>query len=253
MGVLGDGLAFLTDPQNWSGIEGIPNRLWEHVQIAALGTFLGAVVSLPAGLYVGHTRRFQFLAVTVGNLGRALPSFGILALVFPFTLRYDFFPGDIGFSATVIAMFLLAIPPILLNTYVGVQSIEADEIEAARGMGLTEQQILFRVEVPLAAPLIVVGLRNAAVSVVATATLAALVGWGGLGRFIVDGFAQGDEAQLLAGGVLVAVLAIVTEISFAFMERVSSPSGVGRKSKPVFRYAGQVPRPGSEAPSTPLG
>jgi osmoprotectant transport system permease protein len=242
MGLLGEALDFLTAPQNWDGIEGIPNRVWEHVQISALGTLLGALVALPAGLYVGHTRRLQFLAVTAGNLGRALPSFGILALVFPFTLRYDFFPGDIGFSATVIAMFLLAIPPILLNTYVGVQSIDPDEIEAGRGMGLSERQILFEIEVPLAAPLIVVGLRNAAVSVVATATLAALVGWGGLGRFIIDGFAQGDEAQLLGGGILVALLAIVTEVTFGFVERAISPSGVGRKSQPVFRSAGQVPR-----------
>jgi osmoprotectant transport system permease protein len=156
--------------------------------------------------------------VSVGNLGRALPSFGVLGFVFPFTLDYQF-PGDIGFSATLIAMVVLGIPPILVNTYVGIESVDRDVVEASRGMGLTEQQILFRSELPLGMALILGGIRNAAVAIVATATLGAIFGWGGLGRFIVDGFAQGDYGQLLAGAFLVALLAIATELSLGMLER----------------------------------
>jgi osmoprotectant transport system permease protein len=132
-----------------------------------------------------------------------------------------------------VALFLLAVPPILTNTYVGVQAVDADTIEAARGMGMTERDVLFQLELPLAVPLIMAGLRTAALTVVATATLAALIGGGGLGRYIIDGFAQGDQPQVLAGAVLVAVLAIVTEIGFGLMQRAVSPrtSSRGRRGK----------------------
>lgn len=243
MEIVRDALAFMIDGANWTGTAGIPARTFEHLQMSALATFLATVVALPVGLFIGHTRRWTFLAVSIGNLGRALPSFGILAIVFPFTLRYNF-PGDIGFSATLIALFLLAIPPIVLNTYVGIQGVDADTIEAAKATGMTGRQVLFDLEVPLAAPLMVAGLRNAAVSVVATATLAALVGWGGLGRFIIDGFSVSDDGQILAGAVLVATLAVLTELAFGLLERVTAPRGVKpRPFLPGLKHAGDVPRP----------
>jgi osmoprotectant transport system permease protein len=218
MGVLGDALSFLTTAANWSGSAGVPARLWQHVFLCALGCLLAVMIALPVGMYIGHTGRFRFIAVSVGNLGRALPSFGVLGFVFPFTLDYQF-PGDIGFSATLIAMVVLGIPPILVNAYVGIESVDRDVVEASRGVGLTERQILFRSELPLGMALILGGIRNSAVAIVATATLGAIFGWGGLGRFIVDGFAQGDYGQLLAGAFLVALLAIATELSLGLLER----------------------------------
>jgi osmoprotectant transport system permease protein len=224
MGVLADAWGFLADGANWSGSFGIPSRLFEHVQMSLYGTVLGAAIAMPVGMFVGHTRRLEFLAISVGNLGRALPSFGILALVFPFSLRY--LPGSIGFSATLIAMFLLAIPPILINTYVGIQNVDSDVVEAARGMGMSGREILWGIELPLAAPLIVAGIRNAAVAVVATATLGALAGWGGLGRFIIDGRAVQDFGEMVAGAFLVAALAVLTELGLSALERRVSPRGV---------------------------
>lgn len=218
MNIITETARWFADGSHWSGTSGIPARVFEHVQISLVAVVLGALVALPIGLFIGHTRRAEFIAVSVGNLGRALPSFGILALVFPFTLRYA--PGSIGFAPTLIALFLLAIPPILTNTYVGIQTVDPDVTEAATGMGLSGRQILFQLELPLAAGLIVAGLRTAAVQVVATATLGAVFAWGGLGRFIVDGFAQGDDAMIVAGALLVAGLAILTEVAFSFLERV---------------------------------
>jgi osmoprotectant transport system permease protein len=240
-------IEFLSDPTHWQGVEGIPNRIYEHIQISGLSVLIASLLALPVGLYIGHTRRFSFIAISVGNLGRALPSFGVLALVFPFTLHH--LPG-IGFYPSLIAMTMLAIPPILTNTFIGIQGVDADTIEAARGVGMNERQILSRVEIPLAAPLIVAGLRTAAVSVVATATLAAIVAWGGLGRFIIDGFAQGDDAKLLTGALLVALVAITTELAFGFLQRAVDPTRGERRKQailPGYRHVGQVPRP-SEGP-----
>jgi osmoprotectant transport system permease protein len=221
MNIVTETVRWFADGSHWSGPSGVPARILEHVQLSFLAVALAAVIALPVGLFIGHTRRGEFLAVSVGNLGRALPSFGILALVFPLTLRYA--PGSIGFAPTLIALFLLAIPPILTNTYVGVQNVDPDVTEAARGMGLSGRQVLFRLEVPLAVGLIVAGLRTAAVQVVATATLGAVFAWGGLGRFIVDGFAQGDDGMIVAGALLVAALAILTEAAFSLLERAVTP------------------------------
>ncbi len=215
--LLGD---FFGDPSRWSGEFGIPNRTWEHVYISALATTLGAAVALPIGFFIGHTRRGEFAAVSIGNIGRALPSFGVLALVFPFTFGL---PGSLGFWPTLIALILLAIPPILTNTYVGIKNVDRDTVEAARGMGMTGGEIVRRLEIPLAAPLIVAGLRTGAVAVVATATLGAVLPFGGLGRFLIDGFATGDNAQILGGAVLVALLAIATEALFSLVERAVAP------------------------------
>ncbi|HEX2069706.1 MAG TPA: ABC transporter permease [Actinomycetota bacterium] len=217
MNIITETVRWFADGSHWTGSSGVPARVFEHVQISLIAVAIAALIALPAGLLIGHTRRAEFLAVSAGNLGRALPSFGILALVFPFTLRYA--PGSIGFAPTLIALFLLAIPPILTNTYVGIQNVDPDATEAARGMGFSGSQVLFQLEVPLAAGLIVAGFRTAAVQVVATATLGAVFAWGGLGRFIVDGFAQGDDAMIVAGALLVALLAIVTEVAFAVLER----------------------------------
>jgi osmoprotectant transport system permease protein len=236
---------FLSQPDTWTGVEGIPNRVYEHIQLSALSIVVATLIALPVGLFIGHTRKFSFLAISIGNLGRALPSFAVLALVFPFTLRT--LPG-IGFYPSLIAMTLLAIPPILTNPYAGISAVDADTLEAARGMGMREREVLFKVEVPLAAPLIVAGMRTAAVAVVATATLAAIVAWGGLGRFIIDGFSQGNDAKMLTGALSVALLAIATELAFGLLQRAVDPSRGERKRKAVLpgeRPIGEVPTSGA--------
>ena len=201
---------------------GILVRLGEHMSMSLQAVGLAALLVLPVGLYIGHARRFEFAAVSIGNVGRALPSFGILGIAFFITTSLNL-PGVLGFWATFTALFLLAIPPILTNTYIGIKGVDRDTVEAARGMGMTEREILMRLEVPLAAPLIVAGLRLATVQVVATATLGALVAWGGLGRYIVDGLASGNDVTLLGGAILVALAAIVTEVLFGFLERAVAP------------------------------
>ena len=226
--------------EHWTGSSGVPARTFEHLQMSFGAVALAALVAIPLALLIGHTRRGAFLAISIANLGRAIPSFAILALAVPFF--------GIGFKPTLITLVALAIPPILTNAYVGIEGVDGDTLEAARGMGMGGWQILTRLEVPLAVPLILAGLRTAAVQVVATATLAALIGWGGLGRFIIDGFATGDRAEIVAGAILVALLAIVTETLFGFLQRLVSPRLTSEKRHflPAFRYAGQVPRPGSE-------
>ena len=223
MGPLAEVWEWFVEPGRWTGDgidPGILTRLSEHMSMSLQAAGLAASLVLPLALYIGHARRFEFIAISVGNLGRALPSFGILGISFSLTIGV---PGTLGFWATFIALFLLAIPPILTNTYVGVKGVDRDTIESARGMGMTEREILFKIELPLAAPLIVAGLRLATVQVVATATLGALVAWGGLGRYIVDGFASGDDVQLLGGAILVAGVAILTELAFGVLERLATP------------------------------
>ena len=138
MGVLSDALAWLTSAENYSGPSGISTRMLEHVQISVQPLVLAALVAIPVGMWIGHRRRFEFLVISIGNLGRALPSFGILAIFFILTFSW---PGDLGYWAIFFAMFFLAIPPILTNTYVGIKGVDPDTVEAARGMGLREIRI----------------------------------------------------------------------------------------------------------------
>jgi len=223
-----DVLHWLTTSSHWSGSTGIPARVGEHLELSAVAVVLACAVAIPVGLVVGHLRRFEFLAVSFANLGRAVPSFAILVLAY--LLFLQLWPAlAFGFGPTVVALFLLAVPPIITNTYVGVQSVDADTVEAARGMGMTERDVLVRLELPLAAPLIMAGLRTSAVTVVATATLAALIGGGGLGRFIIDGFHTNDTVQIVSGAVLVALLSILTESTFALVERAVRPRTSSRR------------------------
>ena len=229
---------------NWDEVNfntGIRGQIAYHVELSALSLGVAAAIAIPLGLLVGHKRRGQFLAVSVANLGRAIPSFALLVLAF---IAISNLWPSLGFSLlpSTVALVLLAIPPILTNTYVGVQSVDPDTVEAARGMGLSEGQVLTRLEVPLAAPLILAGLRTSAVTVVATATLAGFAGGGGLGVFLYAGFTQQGQEQLLIGGaILVAVLSVLTEVLFAGLERAVTPrTRSGRKDLGLGRDG--VPR-----------
>ncbi len=223
MEILGETVAWFLDPTHWSGSNGVPWRLGQHVFFSVVAILLAVAVSLPAGLAIGHTGRGERIATAVAGLGRAVPSYALLILFVRFL--------GLGFSSTLPALVLLAIPPILLNTVAGIQDVDRDTIEAGRGMGMTERQVLRDVELPAALPAIIVGLRTSAVQVVATATLAALVAGGGLGRYIVDGFALQQDDRLLAGAILVAVLALGTDRAFTWAQRryerggLSEPEG----------------------------
>ena len=219
--------AWFTDPSHWQGSDGVPIRVAEHLELTAVSVVTAALIALPIGLYLGHTGRASFLAINVANLGRALPSLAILAFALPVSFALGL---GLGFWPTFMAMVPLAIPPILTNSFVAVRGVDRDTVEAARGMGMRELQVLRSVETPLGAPIILGGLRTATVNVIATATLGALVAGGGLGRYIVDGLALQEYERLFAGAVLVAVLAIGTELGFGLLQRSSRHTlAVGRE------------------------
>ncbi len=214
-------LQWFTTSSHWQGTDGIPHRLLEHVEMSSAAVVIALVIALPVGIGLGHLGRGGLLAINISNIGRAIPSFGIL-LLFAVTFGLSGWPG-FGARPALVALVLLAIPPVVTNSYVGMREVDRDTKEAARGMGMTGMQTLRRVEVPLALPLILAGIRTSAVQVVATATLAAYTAWGGLGRYIVDGFAQRDDVQLFAGAMLVAGLALLTEAALAVIQRLMSP------------------------------
>jgi osmoprotectant transport system permease protein len=216
-------VAWLTAPEHWVGSDGIPNRIGEHLLLSGLTAFVAVLIALPLGVLFGHTGRGGFLAINLANLGRALPSLALLALMLPIALSLKL---GLGFWPTFMALVPLGIPPVLTNSYVAVREVDRDIVEAARGMGLRESQVLRIVELPIAAPLIIAGVRNASVAIVATATLGALVAGGGLGRYIVDGLARQEYPRLFVGAVLVAVLSICVEVAFGVFERIAIPAGL---------------------------
>jgi len=208
---LADLARWLTDPANWQGSHGIPVRILEHMELSGLSVLVAVAIAMPIALYLGHTGRGGFIAINVANIGRALPSLALLAIGLVIAISLGL---GLGFWPTVFALVPLAIPPILTNVYVAVREVDR------------ESQILRSIEVPLGLPLMLAGVRTAAVNVVATATLGALVAGGALGRFIVDGLALQEYDQLMAGALLVALLAVVTEVSFAALERATVPPGM---------------------------
>ena len=220
-------VAWFADPANWSGRDGVPARIAEHLVLSVIPLLAAVAIAGPIGAWVGHTGRFANLAVNVANVGRAIPSLAILAVA---TMLLQAWLVDIGLRsvaseiALMIAMAALALPPILLNTYVGISEVDRDLVEAGRGMGMRPTQVLARVELPVALPVVIVGIRTAAVQVVATATLGAVFATGGLGRYIIDGIAQRRYDEVFAGALVVALLSILTELVFTFLAAgVTSP------------------------------
>jgi osmoprotectant transport system permease protein len=207
---------YLSSSAAWSGSRGLPALTWAHVQLSFVAVAIAAVIAIPPAVVLGHVRRGGIVAVSTVNIGRAIPSFAILALLLPFSLRWGF---GLGFWPTIVALVALAIPPLFTNTYTGVRDVPADAVEAARGMGMRAGQLIRKVETPVAMPLILTGLRVSAVQVVATATLGALVGYRNLGTPIVTGFTSPNKGPLLAGAIAVAALALLTDGFFAVAER----------------------------------
>ena len=213
MSVLSDTVDWLTDSANLSGEGGIPTRMVEHLLYTAETIAIAGVIALPLGLWIGHTGRFRSVAVAVTGAMRALPTLGLLTLIALFM--------GIGLTPPLVALVVLAIPPLLAGAYAGVESVDPQTVDAARAMGFTEWQILTRVEIPLGLAIIVGGIRSAVLQVVATATVAAYVGLGGLGRFLIDGQAVNDYPQMAGGSFLVVVVALLLDAVFAALQALA--------------------------------
>jgi osmoprotectant transport system permease protein len=214
---------WLFDGANWTiGPEGnFPALIGAHLQYTFVALAIAAVLAIPVGLYIGHTNRFAFLAINIGNAGRALPTFGLISLLVIIM--------GLGETPVMVALVVLAIPPILTSTYAGLQAVDRATVDAARGMGMRNTQVLLRVEVPIALPLIIGGFRSAALQVIATATVAAYVGLSGLGQPLIYGLSLNQYDRVIAGGVLVAALAIVIDLAFEALQKyLVSPGVTGR-------------------------
>lgn len=241
MDFLSDVVVWLNDPANWQGRRGIITRLLEHIQYSATALVVAAVLALPLAIWLGHKRRFGTIAVNISNAGRAIPSVAFIFLAAT-VFGISQIPG-VGPVATFIALTALAIPPLVTNAYVGMAEVPDEIRDSARGMGMSGWQSLGRVELPIAMPLIMAGVRTAAVQVVATASIVAVVGAGGLGRFIIDGRAVQDNVRVFAGALLVALLSLATEIAFAVLQRALTPKALRgtERDAPVI-----APMPGGE-------
>ncbi|SDS65656.1 osmoprotectant transport system permease protein [Nocardioides scoriae] len=233
--MIGDVLGWLTDPAHWRSTNfdtGIWDQLVAHVGFSALALAVALVIGLPLGLWIGHTGRATWL-VSVVNAVRALPTVGVLVLLVVVIAPNFYGRTNAGYLIpTEIVLVLLAVPPILSNAFAGVQNVSPAVRDAAFGMGMTGPQVLAKVELPNALPLIFSGFRSAALQVIATATIAAYVTLGGLGRFIYDGLAQQDYPQMISGGLLVAALALATDLLLALVQRYTVSRGLtGRTSR----------------------
>jgi osmoprotectant transport system permease protein len=245
-------VSWFTDPANWSGEDGIPNRLLEHVAYTAEAILVAALVAIPLGLWVGHTGRARWL-VSLANSARAVPTLGLLFVVSLWLSPR--ITGDLAFVVpSIVVLALLAVPPLLAGTYAGVQAVDPAARDAAKGVGMTPLQVLRQVEVPNALPLLLSGVRSAVLQVVATASVAAVLSLGGLGRYLIDGIALGDYPRAAGGAVLVAVLAVLLDGVFALVQRrVVSPGlvpggrGVGGRGKDSRSVEVEA-----DSPSTPV-
>jgi osmoprotectant transport system permease protein len=234
MNLLLEGISWILDPANWTGVGSIPERIGQHLVISAIVLVIASLIALPIGGLVGHTGRGKEFAVTVSGGLRALPTLGALTL---FALWLG-----IGLQAPIIALVILALPPLLAGAYAGLESVDRRTIDAARAMGMRESQIVGKVELPLGMPIVVGGIRSATLQIVATATLAAYVADFGLGRFIFEGLKTRDYAEMLGGSILVIILALVVDGCFAITQRLVVPAGVQAARSPELRSGPPRPR-----------
>jgi osmoprotectant transport system permease protein len=234
----GDAVVYLNDPFNWTRSGGILDLLAQHLRISVLAVLLAAVLALPVGVLLGRSGRGGGAVVVLSNVSRAVPTLALLTVLAVTPLGFS----ELG---TVLALAAFAVPPMLTNTYVGFREVDRDVREAARAMGMSRGQMLTRVEFPLALPLVATGVRTAAVQVVATATLATLVGGGGLGRIINLGFGQQDHGLILAGAVLVAALALLTELVLVLVSAALTPGPRRWPVRPVRAPQAGQPEPTS--------
>lgn len=238
-----DAVVYLNDPYNWTRPDGILDLLVEHLTISLVAVLAAMVVALPVGVVLGTSGRGGGAIVVLSNVSRAVPTLALLTL-------FAVSPIGFGARATAIALAVFAVPPILTNTFVGFRGVDADVREAARAMGMRRRQVIAKVELPLALPLVMTGIRTAGVQVVATASLAALVAGGGLGRLVQLGFGQQNYGLMIAGAMLIAVLALLTEALLVLVSWAVTP---GPRRMP-FRSprSRTVAAPGPTASGVPL-
>jgi osmoprotectant transport system permease protein len=214
MSIVDDTIEWFADGSHWTGEDGVPVRLAEHLGYSALTVGVAAAAAIPVGLWIGHTGRLRGGAVAFTGSMRALPTLGLLTW-------FVILIGPLTLTGPILALVILAIPPLLAGTYSGLEAVDRQTIDAARAVGMTEWQILRKVEVPLALPLIVGGIRSAVLQVVATATVAAYVGLGGLGRYLIDGQALSDYPRMVSGSILVIVLALALDVVFVGVQKIA--------------------------------
>jgi osmoprotectant transport system permease protein len=220
---------YLSSDAAWSGRNGLPNLLYEHVRVSLIALAIAAAIAIPPAVLLGHLRRGGLVAVSVVNIGRAVPSFAAVALIY--SLGSQYFGLGLGFWPTALALVLLGVPPIFTNTYVGVRNAPDEAIDAARGMGMRARELIRRVELPIAVPLVLTGLRVSAVQIVATATLGPLVGFRNLGTPIIIGLQRSNKGALLAAALAVIALALFTDALFAVSERKLTPWRAGVRGR----------------------
>lgn len=236
-------IGWLTDPANWTGSDGIPTQVGYHLLYSAIALLVSLAIAVPVGILIGYTGRGETVVAGLANALRALPSLGLLVLLF--LIISPVMSGQLVYVVpTIVVLVLLAVPPILTGTYSGIQNADPDAVGAARGMGYTKAQILVRVQLPCALPLMLSGIRGSTLQIVSTATLAAYLGLQGLGRFILDGRAQANFSEMVGGAIAVAVLALLLEFGFGLLGRLIVSPGLRRvaakSTSPVATAAAAV-------------
>src|SRR5262245_19802671 len=225
MGIIEGTARWLADPAHWVGPAGIPTRVTEHILLSGAALLIAALIALPIGIYVGHTGRGATIAINAANLGRAMPTLAVMGVVIPLTTAIDV---DRGFKIypALIGLIVLGLPPILVNAHAGVSGVDREVVEAGRGMGMNDRGLLRRIELPIAIPVITGGLRSSSAQIIATATLAAVFAGPGLGRYLVEGYAQLNYPMMVAGVIFVALLFLGSEAVFALAQRLLTSPGL---------------------------
>jgi osmoprotectant transport system permease protein len=215
--------SWLRSGQQWHGADGIPIRVLEHLGYTGLSLLIAVAIAVPLGVLIGHTGRGAFAVVSMANVWRSIPTLGLLILMVVW----------LGFSPLtwLVPLVALGIPPILVNSYEGIRGVDDDLRDAARGMGMTGWQVLVKVEIPVASQLIMLGLRTSAIFIVATATIAAEIGLGGLGRYIIDGLASDIYGEVAGGAAVIVVLALAVQVAFVGLRRLVVPAGLRRQAR----------------------
>jgi osmoprotectant transport system permease protein len=253
MNLIIQGFAWIFDSAHWTTSptsQGISEAFAQHIILTAISLLITVLIAVPLGFFIGHTGKGRQVAIVCSNIARAVPTLGLLTVLI---LAIPYIPGlPNNYPAYIIVFVLLGIPPMLAGAYAGLESVDRETTDAARAVGMTEWQVLTRVEIPLGANLIVGGLRSTTLQIVATVTIASLVGQVSLGTFIVDGLEQGDYVKMIAGATLVAALALVLDGLLAIVQRFASPRGVSRGPSKEKRNTARGESFGAATPGTPI-
>jgi osmoprotectant transport system permease protein len=223
MTFLHDVFVWFNDPLNWQGPNGIPTRVFQHLVLSVVALVVASAIAVPGGALLGRSRLRGTVLINLANIGRAIPSFAVLVLGVIWL--------HVGNTPVVIALILLALPPIFVLTFTAIRQVDPAIVESARGMGMSEGRLLRRVQLPIGRPLIINGIRLSSAAIIATATLSALAGGGGLGRYVVDGFSVRDFRVVFAGTLLIVGLVVLSEVFFAVLARLTVSPGLRTRSQ----------------------